>query len=178
MNADKKILSRYELIIYEDGTTETRRLPLEVIPEEKTESFIDLSHTTSRIGQMLLTLKYLVQQFDNYEFDNLDMFSVSSEFKIAMSKAGDDFGVEVKSVLDKFIRQTRKINGESMTMDYLRDVLHTYLEELDSNPKQILIKDILINSVSAKTSKQDKLAINLFFDQPATPFILKNGKTV
>lgn len=174
----KKILFKYEVLVYEDGSMETKRLPLEVPKGEEQKTFIDLNLVTGRIGQCLLTLKYLVERFNQFDSDKEEMFFISSEFKAAIKRVSEDYEVTENSVLDKFLRQLKSNSNITINMDYLRDILNKYLEEMDSKPRQIIIKDILIDSVPKNTTKQDNLAINLFFDQPATPFILKNGKTV
>lgn len=175
---EKKILFKYEVLVYEDGSTETKRLPLEAPKVEEQKMFIDLNLVTGRIGQCLLTLKYLVERFNQFDFENEEMFFITSELKAAVKRVSEDYNVTENSILDKFLRQLKPISNIAINMDYLRDIINKYLEEMDSNPEQILIKDILINSVPKNTTKQDKQAINLFFNQPATPFILKNGKTV
>lgn len=174
---ERKILSRYEVLIFDDGSMESKRLPIDV-PETKMEKFIDLNMTSNRIGQILLTLKYLTKQFDEFDYEAEDMFLISSEFREAVRKASNDYGVDEKSVLDKFIRQTKRADKTTLKMEYLKDILMDYLQNMDNNPKRIMIKEILIESISDNTTKRDLVAINDFFEQPSIRFVLKSGKTV
>lgn len=177
---EKVILFRYEVCVYDDGSTETKRLPLEVEKKEiAKKDFIDLNLTSSRIGQILLTLRYLVNQYNSYDSDEQDMFLIGAELKEAINKCSQDYGVTTNSVLDKFIRQLKDLDNNDMTMEYLKNLLLDYLKMMDSNPKRILLKEILNRAESKTSTKKDNRSIELFFNEPsATPIILTSGKTV
>lgn len=167
------IIAKYIVEIYDDGSTKSLRLDLDQ-EEENTEleDIILLNEIAGRTGQILLTIKYVVEAYQRHDLRDGE-FMIKPVLREALNKTADVYHVTLQSVVDKATRQL-EIKMEDfriMLMEYLHTLNASRVytrEETDS----IRLKNALINSLTRRTGKMDQVMIERFFANPNIEFSL------
>jgi len=139
---EKRILSSYQLLIYEDGYIEIKPMELLKLPP------VDHEKCSSRIKQALLVLSLMQIYIENGE--NLENAFIKATISVA-----HDFGTTRQSILDKVTRQM------DLKASEFREKARKYFDYKDSELKNILLKHI-----GAYSREADEIAINNFFNTP------------
>lgn len=135
-----EIIAKYELIIYENGVIETKRL-------DKQTSNDDYSACSSRIRQILLVVKEMQHLLkNNLVLSDIEIYTTS------IANIAESLKVEQSTIADKMTRQLGK-NAEdirTLIFDYIRN----------GSPE---LKKLLLVKVGKNTKLEDIRAINKTF---------------
>ena len=183
---EKKIIARYITKIYDDGSMEVERLPIEIekIPRNKKESYIDCNQISGSTAQLLLVVKEVVRSFD--ETPNDIDFQIDGEVRIALRSVATYLKVNVITVLNKVTRDLKN-QGQKIELDNFIEMVKEYIEDYYAasqfdHPKlaeeECQLIQAAYESVPTRYKIGNQEAIKLFFKNPHIPFLLKNGMTV
>lgn len=170
------LIGIYIVKVYDDGSIETERQPLEITPLPKDGNFINTAEISNKMGQILVTLKYLVADFEKTVFEDDDTFFIGASLRRAMERTCGDYKVGITSVTDKFSRALSMPLDE--TREYLREYLKEQAERKNTEDEPYQIEKILLDSISDRTGKKDIFAVRKFFRDTKIPIILKDGRTI
>ena len=166
-----KVIGKYLIEIYDDGSFKKTRLDLE-LPEEDDPNHIKLNDITGRMGQALMVISNTVKSYlSDREFG--EMFDLKQELKKAIDQTALYFNVAIQSVNDKITRQM-----ENKSMDEFRTFVGDYLKTLDGKGKRynkeltdkIELKQLLLRNQASRGKKRDAVMIERFFENPEIEF--------
>lgn len=166
--SEKKLMIRYITEVWSDGTIETKVLStseaFDMVQDKLTEEsrYINLDSMSSRIAQVLTVIMY------TYRYNGeMGLVYIEKSMNRALADASTAFGVTASSVTDKCTRQLKDKNENILKMSAFKDLVKKYL--INGDDKKL--KTLLIDNAADKKGN-DKKAIEQFFKNPETPFML------
>ena len=151
----RKILKQFIMTVYEDGGVELTPHDMNELPED--EYTIELTKTSSRIGQILCVLYYTIdlQRDENPIYINENVTK-------AMKKTAAKFQVSLSAIIDKCTRQLIENETQySLSASDFKYYVMEYIKRGDDT-----LKKMLLNNVSDKSGQNDTKAIQKFFTNP------------
>ena len=167
-----KVIGKYLIEIYDDGSFKKTRLDLE-LPEDDNPNYIKLDCITGRTGQALMVISNMVRTYlSDREFG--ETFDLKQELKKAIDQTALYFNVSIQSVNDKITRQM-----ENKSMDEFRTFVGDYLKTLDGKGKRynkeltdkIELKQLLLRNQASRGKKRDAVMIERLFENPEIEFV-------
>ena len=162
-----KLIARYMIEVYDDGSIKTVRHEIE---KEQSENIniVNLRDVTGRTGQILLTVKFVIDAYKKYAENNDGGFVLKRQLKEAMDKTALMYGVRIQSVVDKMTRQL------GWTMEQFRYTVAEYLELIDldktiyykEETDKLELKKALMASITSRAGKSEGDIIEKFFENP------------
>lgn len=165
---ERKLMIKYITEVWSDGTIETKVLStseeFETAQDKVTENsrYINLDSMSQRIAQVLTVIMY------TYRYNGeTGLVYIEKSLNRALADTSTAFGVTASSVSDKCTRQLKDVFDNILKMSAFKDMVKNYL--INGNDKEL--KNLLIANAADKKGN-DKKAIELFFKNPETPFML------
>lgn len=166
--ADRKLMIKYITEVWSDGTIETKVLSTSEefeMAQDKLEQegrYINLDSMSQRIAQVLTVIMY------TYRYNGeTGLVYIDKSLNRALADTSTAFGVGASSVTDKCTRQLRDAFNNILRMSTFKEMVKDYL----INGTDERLKNLLIANAADKKGN-DKKAIEQFFKNPETPFML------
>lgn len=165
-----RILKRYEVCVFEDGSITTKE-----IKEENTENNdiqINLKNCSSRIGQVItvLALAYREQKGKNPIYTDESITKAIKETAVI-------YNTSTQTINDKLTRQLKMENAEGemegIALSVFRSFARSFITGEKENDFYMLLEN---NASSRKDGEADKNILKLFWENPEQEMLFADGK--
>ena len=158
-----KILKRYEVCVFEDGSITIKEMKEENI--ENNDIQINLKNCSSRIGQVItvLALAYREQKGKNPIYTDESITKAIKETAVI-------YNTSTQTINDKL---TRQLKMEGIALSVFRSFARSFIMGEKKNDFYMLLEN---NTSSRKDGEVDKNILKLFWENPEQEMLFADGK--